>query len=50
MNALSSRETDWQKLPDAQQTALAQQAMRRAALIVADQAELFAVQFLSGTL
>ena len=37
-------------LPDAQQTVLAQQAMRRAASIVADQAELFAVQFVAGTL
>jgi hypothetical protein len=50
MKVLSPGETDWLMLPDAQQTALAQQAMRRAALIVADQAELFAVQFLAGTL
>ncbi len=42
--------TDWQKMPDELQTALAQQALRRAALIIADQAELFAVQFLAGTL
>jgi hypothetical protein len=42
--------TDWQKLPEPQQLALAQQAMRRAALIIADQAELFAVQFVANTL
>jgi hypothetical protein len=42
--------TEWQQMPDALQTALAQQALRRAALIIADQAELFAVQFLAGTL
>jgi hypothetical protein len=41
---------EWQRMPEALQTALAQQAMRRAALIIAEQAELFAVQFLSGTL
>lgn len=41
---------DWQQLPDGLQTALAQQALHRAALIVADQAELFAVQFVAGTL
>jgi hypothetical protein len=42
--------TEWQKMPEDLQTALAQQALRRAALIIADQAELFAVQFLAGTL
>jgi hypothetical protein len=41
---------DWKTLPDDLQTALAQQALRRAALIIAEQAELFAVQFLAGTL
>jgi hypothetical protein len=41
---------DWQALPEPQQLALAQQAMRRAAFIIADQAELFAVQFIAGTL
>jgi hypothetical protein len=42
--------TAWQQMPEDLQTALAQQALRRAALIVADQAELFAVQFVAGTL
>ena len=42
--------TSWQKMPEDLQTALAQQALRRAALIVADQAELFSVQFVAGTL
>jgi len=42
--------TEWQKMPEDLQTALASQALRRAALIVADQAELFAVQFVAGTL
>jgi hypothetical protein len=41
---------DWKTLPDEMQTMLAQQAMRRAALIIAEQAELFAVQFQAGTL
>jgi hypothetical protein len=49
--ALSHKKlTEWQKMPEDLQTALAQQALRRAALIVADQAELFAVQFVAGTL
>jgi hypothetical protein len=42
--------TDWKDMPDELQTALAQQALRRAALIIAEQAELFAVQFMAGTL
>ena len=42
--------TKWQDLPDNLQVMLAQKAMREAALIIADQAELFAVQFKSGTL
>ena len=41
---------DWQSMPDGLQTALAGEAMRRAALIIAEQAELFAVQFRVGTL
>jgi hypothetical protein len=40
----------WQSLPDAMQTMLAQQALRRASLIIAEQAELFAIQFQAGTL
>ncbi len=40
----------WRDLPDDVQTVLAQQALRRAALIIAEQAELFAVQFVAGTL
>jgi aspartokinase-like uncharacterized kinase len=42
--------TEWEELSESQQLALAQQAMRRAAFIIADQAELFAVQFVAGTL
>jgi hypothetical protein len=42
--------TDWQTLSDEAQLALSQHAMRRAALIIADQALLFAVQFSSGAL
>ncbi|HTZ70990.1 MAG TPA: hypothetical protein VMB71_10100 [Acetobacteraceae bacterium] len=42
--------TDWPSLPEEMQLALAQQAMRRAATIIADQAELFAVQFTTHTL
>jgi len=45
-----TRLTDWQKMPEELQAALAQQALRQAALIIADQAELFAVQFVAGTL
>ena len=37
-------------MPDDLQVLLAQRAMREAALIIAEQAELFAVQFKSGTL
>jgi hypothetical protein len=41
---------DWQTMPEKLQAALAQQAMRQAALIIAEQAELFAVQFQAGLL
>jgi hypothetical protein len=44
------RQTEWQALSDEAQVALSQHAMRRAALIIADQAQLFAVQFSSGVL
>ncbi len=37
-------------MPDDQQAMLAQQALRKAALIIAEQAELFAVQFQGGVL
>ena len=40
----------WQDISEELQIALAQKAMRQAALIIAEQAELFAVQFKSGTL
>jgi hypothetical protein len=42
--------SDWQILSDEAQLALSQHAMRRAALIIADQAQLFAVQFSTGVL
>jgi hypothetical protein len=42
--------TEWQLLSDETQLALAQQAMRQAATIIADPAELFAVQFTTKTL
>ncbi len=42
--------SDWHAISEDLQTALAQQAMHRAALIVAEQAEMFARQFTSGTL
>ncbi len=45
-----TKAVEWQTMPEALQTALAQQALRQAALIVAEQAELFAVQFTAGTL
>lgn len=41
---------EWQLLSDNLQMLLAQQALRRATLIVAEQAELFAVQFQAGAL
>ncbi len=50
MPTRSTREITWQSLPDEMQTMLAQGALRRAALIIAEQAELFAVQFDTGTL
>jgi hypothetical protein len=42
--------TEWHEIPEELQATLAQQAMRRAALIIAEQAELFAAQFRAGTL
>jgi hypothetical protein len=42
--------SEWQALSDDLQLALARHAMRRAAFIIADQADLFAVQFDSGSL
>ena len=50
MTKPSTKQAEWRTMPEALQTALAQQALRRAALIVAEQAELFAVQFAAGTL
>ncbi len=50
MRKHSSSAVDWQTMPDDMQADLAQQALRRAALIIADQAELFSVQFVAGTL
>ncbi len=41
---------EWNRLSDELQIHLSRQALRQAALIVADQADLFAVQFLAGTL
>jgi hypothetical protein len=41
---------EWQSISDETQLALANLAMRRAATIVADQADLFAIQFASGVL
>ena len=41
---------EWKTMPEELQAALAQQAMRRAALIIAEQADLFAVQFQAGIL
>ena len=42
--------TEWQSISDQLQVSLAQAAMRQASTIIADQAELFAVQFTSKTL
>ena len=42
--------TKWQDVPEDLQILLAQKAMRNAAMIIAEQAELFAMQFTSGTL
>jgi hypothetical protein len=41
---------EWHHLSEPLQLALAQHAMRQAATIIADQAELFAVQFATATL
>ncbi len=48
--SVSIANAEWHTLSDDLQTALAQQAMHRAALIVAEQAEMFALQFGAGTL
>jgi hypothetical protein len=42
--------SEWHAMSDALQTALAAQAMHRAALIIAEQAEMFARQFGAGVL
>jgi hypothetical protein len=42
--------TEWQSISDQLQVSLAQAAMRQASTIIADQAELFAVQFATKTL
>jgi hypothetical protein len=41
---------EWHGMSEELQTALAQQAMHRAAMIVAEQADMFARQFRAGTL
>jgi hypothetical protein len=48
--AVAHPKSEWQLLSDETQLALAQQAMRRAAHIIADQADLFSVQFTEQTL
>lgn len=50
MEQLQTRRTEWQTLPDDLQAVLAQRAMRQAAFIIAEQAELFAVQFKASVL
>ncbi len=50
MAQASSHSLEWNRLPEELQLTLAQQALRRAALLIADQAELFAAQFAVGTL
>ena len=42
--------SEWQQISEELQLRLAQQAMRRAAFIIAEQAELFAAQFEDATL
>jgi hypothetical protein len=42
--------SEWHALSDELQLLLAQQAMKRASFIIADQADLFAAQFASATL
>ncbi len=44
------RPSEWQGISDQLQLALAKEAMRHAAGIIADQADLFAVQFADATL
>jgi len=48
--AKSRANAEWHAMSEDLQTALAQQAMHQAAMIVAEQAEMFARQFRSGTL
>lgn len=50
MKPRAQTSSKWQDISEELQILLAQKAMRQAALIIADQAELFAVQFKSGTL
>jgi predicted phosphoribosyltransferase len=50
MSKRQHRPTQWETIPEALQTALAQQALHRAVLTIAEQAELFAVQFQAGIL
>ena len=45
-----AKPSEWHSISEALQTALAQQAMHQASLIVAEQAEMFAAQFRSGVL
>jgi len=42
--------SEWHSISEELQLALARQAMRQAATIIADQADLFAVQFTTATL
>jgi hypothetical protein len=42
--------SEWHSISEELQLALAKQAMRRASVIIADQADLFAVQFANATL
>ena len=46
----AKRPSEWHGISDELQVALAKQAMRHAAGIIADQADLFAVQFANATL
>ncbi len=50
MKTRAQTSSKWQDISEELQIVLAQKAMRQAALIIAEQAELFAVQFKSGTL
>jgi hypothetical protein len=42
--------SEWHSISEDLQLALAKQAMRQAATIIADQADLFAIQFITATL